>query len=87
MLEIVGTFLGSKHWDKRADCAVESPNSPRGRQGHFNILGNLGRSPVYLTFRHIAEPRKTTQWAKNRHMGTSKNGHSDWVVRVSCTMA
>jgi len=30
MLEIVGTFLGIKHWDKRADCAVEGPNSPRG---------------------------------------------------------
>src|SRR5438046_4494663 len=30
MLEIVGTFLGIKHWDKRADCAVETSNSPRG---------------------------------------------------------
>src|SRR3977135_2842617 len=65
MLEIVGTFLGSKHWDKRADCAVESPNSPRG---------NLAQERLEFAVRQLdgievgrVLRQATDRWPRPRH--------------------
>src|SRR5438552_12012547 len=59
MLEIVGTFLGIKHWDKRADCAVEGPNSPRG---------NLAQERLEFAVRQLERQRADVARARRRWM-------------------
>ena len=60
MPEVVGAFLSPELWHERANCAVETPNSPRrdlAQQGFEFAVRQLDRIEVWRVLRQVTDCR------------------------------